>query len=150
QTYAYIDGGRVLADDNIVINADSFTQFDPEAGGFDVSLGVAVGVAGSLLMKADDTRAFITNGAMVDAKAMGDAVQVYTGEKVLGIRIPRPVKGVALTATNLDETDAISVGGAVGLGLAVAGSGNGIVLKNHVAAYIDAGAKVNKDDAGAS
>jgi hypothetical protein len=110
QTFAYIDDGRVLADDNVVIRADSHTQFDPEAGAGAVALGGGVGFSGSLLQKADDTRAYITNKAMVDAKATGGVIQVYTGQKVLGVRQTKPVKGVVVSATNQDETGGCRLG----------------------------------------
>ncbi len=150
ETFAFIDGATVLADGNVLVRADSFTRFDPRTGATAVGLTAGVGVSGSLLMKADDTRAYITGGAVVDALARGDAIQVYTGEKVGDDRETKAVKGVAVSATNLDETDPVASGGAVSDLLAVAGSGAGVILDNHVAAYVDAGAQVNEHDAGAS
>src|SRR5262249_55053481 len=40
ETFAYINGATVLADGNVLVRADSFTQFDPRAGAKAVGLGV--------------------------------------------------------------------------------------------------------------
>ena len=151
ETFAFIDGATVRADGNVLLRADSFTQFDPIAGAGAIGLAAGVGASGSLLMKADDTRAYITGGAVVDALATKDEVQVYTGERDgQGNRTTRNVRGVALSATNFDDVDPLAVGGAVALLAAVAGSGAGTITDNHVAAYIDAGSQVNQNDVGAA
>ncbi len=151
ETFAFIDGATVRADGNVVLSAESSTQFFPTAGAGAIGLTAGVGVSGSLLMKADDTRAYITGAAVVNALAIRDSVEIFTGQKdAQGNRANRSARGVLLNATNHDVADPVAFGGAVGELAAVAGSGAGTITENHVAAYIDGEALVNLDDAGAT
>src|SRR5262249_61377913 len=100
--------------------------------------------------KMDDTRAFITGLANVDALALGDQASVLTGEKVGGVPQTKLMRGVSLTATNFDNIHPLA--GAVGLAglVAVNGSGYATVLGNHVAAHLHNGAKGKPNDARAA
>jgi len=149
-TYAYIEGATVLASGNVVVTADSRTEYAPLTGADALGVLGGIGFSGSLLMKSDDTRVYITADAEVNALAQAGVISVYTGEKnSLGARLTRDVKGVVVSATNADVVIPHARGGAAALGVSVAGSAAAVITDNHVAAYITGGALVNQGDAGA-
>src|SRR5262249_14300504 len=97
-----------------------------------------------------DTRAYITDAAHVDALALRAPAAVLTGTKTNGVPDTRSVRGVSLTAANFDDFEPLA--GAVGGGGIAATEGSGIatVLNNHVATYIDGGARVNQNAKGSA
>jgi hypothetical protein len=147
-TRAFIDGATVRADGNVLLTAESTSPYSPLACVGSLGLVGDVSLAGTLFFKAADTRAYITGGARVDARALGASAAVLTGTKTNGVPDTRSIRGVSLTAANFDDFEPLT--GAVGGGgiAAAAGSGIATILNNHVAAYIDAGSRVNQNAKG--
>ena len=152
ETFAFIDGATVRADGNVVLQrGEQHASSAPTAGAGALGLTGGVGVSGSLLMKADDTRAYITGSGRGRTRWRSATRSRSSPGRRTRRATARPAARAAslLSATNQDVADPIAVGGAVGLLAAVAGSGAGAITDNHVAAYIDGEAQVNQDDAGA-
>ena len=152
ETWAYVDGGdrdntagaAVTAEGNVVVSATSDSEFRPTVGARSVGLTSGIGVSGSLFNKTDNTRAFITGNAQVDAHAQRGMVAVINGQRETdGTPSTQSVQGVAVTAVNFDTLDPTVAAGADAVGLAIAASASGTILNNHVAAFIDDGARVN-------
>ncbi len=149
-TWAFITGATVRSDANVLLWADSTSNYDPIAATGSLGLIGAIGVSGTLFYKAENAQAYITGGAAVDALAQGAADTVDTGTETGGVPNTRTIRGVSVTATNFDNFKPLA--GAIGGGLIAAAQGSGIVtiINNHVSAYIAGAAKVNQNDAGAT
>jgi hypothetical protein len=149
-TWAFINGGTVRADGNVVLTADSTSSYHPLAATGSLGLIGSVAASGTLYYKSADTQAYITGGAQVDALALRAADTVLTGTETGGVPDTRSIRGVSLTATNFDDFQPLA--GAVGGGLIAAAAGSGIatILNDHVVADITGAAKVDQNDAGAA
>ncbi len=148
-TWAFINGATVKSNANVLLTAGSTIAYDPLAATGTLGLLAGVGVSGTLFYEAEDTQAYITGGANVNALALGAADNVLTGTETNGVHNTRAIRGVSLTATNFADFQPLA--GSIGGGLIAAAQGSGIatVLNNHVVAYIGS-AKVNQNDAGSA
>ncbi len=144
----------VDADGNVGVNAQDDIQAVLAAGG--VAGGGTTGVGGSIGVATlfGTTRATIGDSAVVNARGLGDARTVYTGETTggdtsiepadLGAKKTELAKGLSVTAYNREEliTTVFSAGGGGTTGVAATVSAD--VIANTTEASIGQSARINQ------
>jgi hypothetical protein len=110
--------------------------------------GGTAGVGGSLAVATvvGGTRAYVGESAHVNARGLGDASSVYTGETG---KVTEAARGLAVTAYNTENVVTTDVSGAGGGNAGVAVSLSGNVIANTAEAYIGRSAKINESNAAA-
>jgi hypothetical protein len=146
---APLGGAVVRANGNILLRAASDAVFDPLAGALALSLGNDAGASVTFFKKTEDTRAYISNSALVDALASRPEAVVIE-RSANGGQTARSLRGISITATSHADAHPIAVGGAFGGGQGAAGSVTATLFDTKTLAYIDGGAKVNLNRASAS
>lgn len=150
---------KVDSDGNVLVNAqDDVTAVltaGAGAGGGDAGVGGSLAVATLL----ETTKAYIGDGATVNARGNADAATVITGETVfndtdstptaLGAKKTENAKGVSVTAYNREDLITTVVGGAGGGTAGVAATVSVNVMASTTEASIGHGANVNSNNAGA-
>jgi autotransporter-associated beta strand protein len=141
RVHAFIaDGATALAGGTVSVRATDFTDADLIGGAASVGLGTGRGASAALTVVDKDTQAFIGKGAVVDALAQNSSTPGF---------FPT-IRGVDVRAESSEDIFSVVASGATGLGQALAGSVNFVVLDSDTAAYIDADARINTNQAGAS
>ena len=149
-TWAFINGATVHANANVLLGADSSVSYDPLAATGSLGAIANIGVNGTLFYESEDTQAYISGGAVVDALALGAADNVLTGTETNGVPATRPDPR---RLAHVDQLRRLPAARRLDRGRAHRrrpGSGIATVLNNHVVAYIGGGAKVNQNDAGSA
>lgn len=137
------DDAGIAAGGNVAVNADDRTATTLIAGTVALGLGgggVGAGVGVTLIDK--DTRAWIGDGAVVDAlgRDTGDLV-AWSGDSHDATVAAR---GVRVQATSSEDLFTVSAAGAGGLYLGFAGAVSVATVDSDTAAWIGAGAQVNR------
>ncbi len=169
-TQAFVDGGTVAAQGNVVIQSHS--EFDANALVGAAALGFAggIGASAAIVLHADHTEAFITGHtetdeegnvtltpANVTARGLRDTATVRT-EETGSLPDPldfdpiydtREIRGVALTATSDEDVDLLSVAGSASLLLGIAAAVTFVGLAETTRAYTDTGSVVQRFTDGA-
>ncbi|MDZ4784059.1 MAG: hypothetical protein SGJ19_27745, partial [Planctomycetia bacterium] len=147
RTFAFIDSGAtVYSEGNVLVLARDDTDTDTVAGAASVSLigGVGTSVGGHLIDK--DTRAWIGNGATVDAKANASVdLTVFSGSVNAGGFPTEVIRGLAVQAIATESTQSVAAAGGAGFGVGIAGSLNAQIIESQTSAFIDQNANVNTD-----
>lgn len=148
---------------NVLINAeDDITAVltaGAGAGGGNTGVGASLAV-GTLL---GSTKAYVGDGATVNARGNAPAATVYAGETVIAAQSETPVdpgnllakktvsaKGLSVTAYNRENLVTTVIGGAGGGTAGVAATVSANVIANTTEASIGRGAKINENNATAS
>ncbi|TLN19214.1 leukotoxin LktA family filamentous adhesin, partial [bacterium] len=150
-TYAYIDNNAVVAaGGNILISAADATDVDTVSGSVAVGIsggGVGAGIGVTVITK--DTRAYIGQGAEVDAAGNSSFMTVYNGELdsdtgAFGTTDSEDdVRGLAVVAVSSENIFSIVASGAGGLWVGISGAVAVQVVDSDTRAYIEALAKIN-------
>lgn len=148
---------------NVLVNAQddvsAVLTAGAGAGGGDAGVGGSLAVATLL----GSSKAYVGEGATVNARGNADAADVYVGETVIAVQSETPVnpgkllakktesaKGLAVTAYNRENLVTTVVGGAGGGTAGVAATVSANVIANTTEASIGRGAKINEFNTAAS
>ncbi|SLN60007.1 Bifunctional hemolysin/adenylate cyclase precursor [Roseovarius gaetbuli] len=154
---AAIDGAAdVIADHNVVVDADHDTTADVIAGAAGVGIGGGgVGAGVNVVVIEKTTEAYIAGSAQVDARAGGAAGSVLNGTltgtndtyddgDALG---RQSAEGVLVTAESAE--DLFVFGAAAGVGaVGIAGAIGVVVVDSDTSAYVGGTAQVNQRESG--
>lgn len=146
------NNARVDASGNVLVLANSDGDFNTGAGAGALALG-GVGVAGSVLVldRDDVVKARIGTNADVTGRGLLGTASVPTGEYENHHPVRRNAAGVIVAATSSEDLLTIVAGLALsGTTGALAGSIIITTETEETTAFIDAGAKINKNDDGAA
>ena len=158
---AYVGkSAKVDTDSNVLINAeDDITAVltaGAGAGGGTAGVGASLAVATLL----GSTKAFIGDEAKVNARGLGDAASVYSGETAFSDTDIAPAdflakqkedaRGLSVTAYSREKLITTVVGGAGGGTAGVAATVSANVIANTTEASIGRSAKINDDNTGAA
>ncbi|NOY98118.1 MAG: hypothetical protein GXP40_02800 [Chloroflexi bacterium] len=149
---AYLTGSKpVNADGTLAISASDDTDAWALAGNISVSIGgTAIGISNVTTVTNNTVEAYLGSDMVVSAKGNGNGLAVYTGKKSDDNLTTETVKGLAVVAVSFEDIDSFAVGGSGGGGTGVAGSASVSVLNETTKAYLDSGAQVNVNNAGAN
>jgi Ca2+-binding RTX toxin-like protein/acetolactate synthase small subunit len=144
-TAAYITGSTVIADNNVVVLANSDNKISFYGGV--LAVGGVAGVAGTAAINTPNniTRAYISGSSNVNAKGNGTTIVT----KADGSNTTEAVRGVAVIATGKTEIDVYTGTAAAGFNAGVAGTASVNVVGDTTEAYID-GSTVNNTGANAA
>jgi hypothetical protein len=156
QTYAHIgddaespeSGATALAGGSILVSARDITDVDLIAGSLGVGIGaVGVGASVGVTVVRKDTKAFIGDNAVIDAKGNGDALhEVYSGVvDPAGFSTRLAFNGLAVQAASFEDVVSVAAAGAGGFYAGVAGGVSSIVLDSQTSAFIGAESQINQD-----
>ena len=149
----------VDADGNVGVNAQDDITAVMTAGA--AAGGGTTGVGGSLAVATllGSSKATIGDGATVNARGLGDARSVYTGETVfsdtatqpttLGAKRTEDARGLSVTAYNREKLVTTVASGAGGGTTGVAATVSANVIANTTEASIGRSALINQNNAGA-
>ena len=146
---AYINGGTVTTDDNILVQAESDDTITSYAG--TLSGSGTVGVGGTVVVNQldNDTQAYISGDATVVAKGSGSSLSIKQwADDSAGTESTENLNGLAVIATNDEEIDVVAV--SLGLAGQVGIGANVIVNKvtNTTRAYISDSSVNNSSNRG--
>ncbi|MCR9293765.1 MAG: hypothetical protein NXI32_13655, partial [bacterium] len=142
---SYISGSQLVeADGSIRISAVDLVQSAAVAGS--VALGQnGAGIGASLQIDRSTVDAYVGEGSTLEARGHGNGLLVPDGTEVNGTPQYQLVKGLAVTATAIEDFDSVAIGLAGGARYGVAGSGGVTIALRKVSAHIDKNAKVNTE-----
>ena len=144
---AYVGkSAAVDTDGNVLVSAQDDTTAVLTA--MAAAGGGKVGVGGSLAVATlvGSTQAYVGESAQVNARGLGDAASVYTGETG---KQKEAAKGLSVTAYNTENVVTTDVSGAGGGSAGVAVSVSANVIANKAEAYIGRSARINESNAAA-
>ena len=154
QTFAFVDhDATVEAGSNVEVRARDDSNVDTVAGAGAFATGggysIGLGASAAFIVVRKDTRAWIGEGAVVDARAGGATVSVLTGT-VAGEDLEfEDVRGVVVQAISTQDIFPLTAaggdftGGVTSFDLGFSGVLNFTVVEAHTTAFIDRGARVN-------
>ena len=145
------DNTTTTANGSVVVQAVDDADFLLIAGVINGAGTAGVGVGNSTLVTDNSVRAYVGKNATVTAKGNGAAEDIYTGTKDgSGNKETEATRGVAVTATSHEKIYSFAVTGSGAGTAAVAVSAVVNVLVENTEAYIDQGAVINDNRAGAN
>ncbi|MEM6469652.1 MAG: hypothetical protein AAF802_08775, partial [Planctomycetota bacterium] len=138
------DGGTVAAGGNVFVHAEDLTDVDIVAGG--IGIGAAGGgLGGSLGISLMSKRTTASIGSStVDALGNSAPAQIFNGRQTNGIPEVISIRGVGVSSFATEDTFLLSVAGAVGSSLGLAGSLNWQKYDSDTTAEIRDGARINQ------
>ena len=161
---AYIGkAARLDSDGNVLVNAEdevrAILTAGAAAGGGNVGVGASLAVATLI----GNTKAYVNDNAVVNARGNRDAASVYSGATVIVQQSDTPVtpaelaarrkenaRGLSVTAYNRETLITTVVGGAGGGTAGVAATVSANVIASTTEATIGRGVKVNETNTAAS
>ena len=138
------DGGTVSTGGNVFVTAEDLTDADIIAGG--VGIGAAGGgLAGSIgLALLDKTTTASIGSSTIDARGNAAPLQIFNGRQTNGRATIVSIRGVGVSAFSSEDTFLLSVAGAAGSSLGLAGAVNWQKYDSDTTAEIQNGARVNQ------
>ncbi|HEY1378701.1 MAG TPA: hypothetical protein VGF55_18020, partial [Gemmataceae bacterium] len=151
-THAFIGAGAVVnAGGNVLVAARDGTGLDSIAGAAALGFGHAgVGLSFTTAVVGKDTQAYIGQGATVNAKAnSAGSIAVPDGsvKPAIGTEM---IHGVGVEARSSEDVFSVAGAGTASALIGASGAVTVAVLGVHTTAFVDGGARVNADQAGAA
>ena len=154
-THAFVDAsGFVDAEGNVLVRALDDTDTDVISGQatFGTSGTLAVGGSAAVSLIDKDTRAWIGDGAIVNARGDTlDTISVFDGTASMADGFPaEDIHGLGVQAESSELIFSVAAAGGSGAGLAFTGSLGFMLVDSDTAAFVDAGAVVEAEDVNVS
>jgi hypothetical protein len=148
---SYAAGANVNAGGNVLVDATDVTDAYLITGAFGVSVAGVAGGAISIVDLTKNTDAFIGDFATVNALGKTAGLSnIYDGETTGGFETLSSFHGVAVQAYSSENVINVSLAGAAGFMAGLAGGVSIELFNSNTHAYINTGALINVNSAGAS